>query len=59
MACGSLTDIIKIKLSGKKVPYSNELKKFAVTLQFYSSKAYTFVRKQFFDVIPHPRTLTK
>lgn len=59
MACGSLTDIIKRKLSGKKVPYSDELKKFAVTLQFYSSKAYTFVRKQFFDVLPHPRTLTK
>jgi len=59
MACGSLADIIKRKLSGKKIPYSDELKKFAITLQFYISKAYTFVRKQFYNVLPHPRTLTK
>jgi len=55
----SLREIINRKLNGKKDKYSEELKKFATTLQFYSSKAYSFVRKQFTNVLPHPRTLAK
>lgn len=55
----SLREIINRKLNGKKGKYSEELKKFATTLQFYSSKAYSFVRKQFTNVLPHPRTLAK
>lgn len=59
MGSESLCEIIERKLNGKKLAFSNELKKFAVTLQYYSTKAYNFVRKQFLNVLPHPRTLSK
>ena len=39
--------------SGKGSKYSPELKSFALTLQFYSSKAYEFVRKTFNLALPH------
>ena len=39
--------------SGKGCKYSPELKSFALTLQFYSSKAYEFVRKTFNLALPH------
>lgn len=39
--------------------YPCELKSFALTLNFYSPKAYTYVRKTFSDMLPHPRTLQK
>ena len=39
--------------SGKGSKYSPELKSFALTLQFYSSKASEFVRKTFNLAIPH------
>ena len=39
--------------SGKGSKYSPELKSFALTLQFYSSKAYVFVRKTFNLALPH------
>ncbi len=39
--------------SGKGCKYSPELKSFALTLQFYSSKAYEFVRKTFDLALPH------
>lgn len=35
------------------------LKKFAATLQFYSTKAYEYVRKTFLNVLPHPQTIRK
>ncbi|KAF0742064.1 Uncharacterized protein FWK35_00023842, partial [Aphis craccivora] len=54
-----LRDIIKRKMAGEKTQYSNELRKFAITLQFYSPKAYTFVRKSFADVLPHPKSITR
>ena len=34
--------------------YSPELRSFALTLQFYSTKAYSFVRKSFQLALPHP-----
>jgi len=34
-------------------------KKFAVTLQYYSPKAYIYVREQFNNALPHPRTLSR
>lgn len=37
----------------------DELKKFALTLNFYSSKAYDYVRKSFNFSLPHPSTLRK
>lgn len=58
MGTGSLMEIVKRKLSGKKTEFSEELQKFAVTLQYYSSKAYNFVRKQFSNILPHPRTIS-
>ena len=46
----------------KKLPcnkYPEELRKFALTLQFYSGKAYNYVRKIFSNALPHPQTLSK
>jgi len=40
---------------GKKHPFSNDLKQFAFTLQYYSARAYLFVRKSFGHILPHPR----
>ena len=40
------------KKSGKGRRYSSELKSFALTLQFYSAKAYEFVRKTFDIALP-------
>lgn len=36
-----------------------ELRAFALTLHFYSAKAYDYVRKTFNNSLPHPRTLTR
>jgi len=41
------------------VKYSPELRRFAVTLQFYSANAYKYVRKSFSKVLPHPRTISR
>ena len=40
-------------------PYPEELKQFAVTLQFFSTKAYEFVRKTFLKALPHVATVRK
>ena len=37
--------------------YSDELRKFCVTLSFYSQKAYKYVRKMFKDALPSKTTL--
>ena len=39
--------------------YSPQLRTFALTLNFYSPKAYEYVRKTFNTCLPHPRTLSK
>jgi len=39
--------------------YSAELRTFALTLNFWSCKAYTYIRKTFNTCLPHPRTLSK
>lgn len=39
--------------------YSNELRSFAMTLNFYSAKAYRFVRKTFQLALPHPAVIRK
>ena len=41
----------------KKGEYPEELKAFAMTLQFYSSKAYNYVRETFDLALPHPRQI--
>lgn len=46
---------------GKKVPkkFSPAIRQFALSLHFFSPKAYQYVRKQFNTVLPHTRTLGK
>ena len=47
------------KKSGSSVqPYPTQLKSFALTLQFYSARAYDYVRTVFGNCLPHPRTLS-
>ena len=41
------------KVSGKGRKYPPQLRSFALTLQFYSAKAYEFVRKTFNLALPH------
>ena len=49
----------KCKQTGKGARYSPELKAFALTLQFYSTKAYNYVRKTFNLALPHNISITK
>lgn len=46
---------------GKKVTkkYTPEVRQFALSLNFFSSKAYEYVRKEFNTILPHARTLSK
>lgn len=55
-----ITNLIK-KNSGQKIKkkYCVELRQFAVTLNFYSPKAYAYVRDTFNSILPSPRTLSK
>lgn len=39
--------------------YSVTVRKFALTLNFYSPRAYRYVRQKFQNNLPHPRTLSK
>ena len=43
-----------VKGNGRGRTYDPKLKSFALTLQFYSTKAYNFVRKSFEKALPHP-----
>ncbi|CAH1968697.1 unnamed protein product [Acanthoscelides obtectus] len=53
-------EILKRFIKGKsKQKYNASLRAFALTLHFYSSKAYDFVREQFNKSLPHPHTLIK
>ena len=60
---GVLLEMMKRMTSGKKTgkgyKYSPELRSFALTLQFYSSKAYEFVRKTFNLSLPHQRQMRR
>lgn len=49
------------KNAGKPLPrkYSPALRQFALSLHFFSVKAYAYVRKEFSTILPHPRTLSK
>jgi len=43
----------------KNAKYSPAIRSFTLTLQFYSAKAYSFVRKTFNKLLPHPAILKK
>ncbi|KAE9543415.1 hypothetical protein AGLY_002215 [Aphis glycines] len=47
------------EVTRKKQSYTKEIKQFSVTLQYYSPKAYNYVRKTFGKLLPHPRTLRR
>ncbi|KAJ8968200.1 hypothetical protein NQ314_002404 [Rhamnusium bicolor] len=54
----SLKEIIARKLKGRRDrKYSPEIRKFALTLQFYSARAYNYVRKSWANLLPHPSTI--
>ncbi|GBO14552.1 DNA transposase THAP9, partial [Araneus ventricosus] len=56
---GSCSQLIKrLQKKGCK-EYPPELRAFALTLSFYSNKAYKYVRKVFINALPHPTTLRK
>ena len=44
---------------GKNATYPDELKSFAITLQFYSTNAYNFVRETFKLALPHPSVIRR
>lgn len=43
----------------KGIKYTKELKSFAMTLQYYSAKAYNFVRKSLNLALPHPSVIRR
>jgi len=53
-----MNEILKRK-KGSKKKYSPELRSFALTLNFYSSKAYNYVRKKFRNLLPKTSTIRK
>lgn len=57
--CTDLLTRIILKSKNNKVmkTYPVELKKFALTLYFYSPKAYDYVRNKMKNCLPHPRTV--
>lgn len=62
--CNFNKDLLKrmsLKCENKTVNkvYSPELRSFALTLHYYSPKAYNYVREKFECALPHPKTLYK
>lgn len=62
--CAGPKDFLQRQISKSKgVPlekkYGEELRKFALTLHFYSPKAYNYIRNKYSSCLPHPRTLRK
>jgi len=49
------------KYNNKKMTrkYSSDLRRFSISLHFFSPRAYSFIREQFNSVLPHARTLSK
>ena len=55
----SMKYIVMRKWVGKITKYDAEIRKFGLTLHFYSPKAYNYVRKCWNNLLPHPGTLRK
>ncbi len=55
----ALMNRIVSKKKGKDCKYPSELKPFALTLEFYSSKAYDFVRQKLNLALPHQAHIRK
>lgn len=59
-----VSDLVKRQITkncGNPLPghYSHTLKSFSMTLNFYSSSAYKYIRCTFETCLPHPQTLRK
>lgn len=55
-----ITNWAKKNLGLKKdKKHSPEVRQFALSLHFFSAKAYEYVRKEFNTILPHARTLSK
>ena len=54
-----LQRLVNRRGSGKGSEYPPELKSFALTLQFYSAKAYEFVRQKLNRALPHQSQIRK
>jgi len=51
---------LKKACSEKQCSFHKEIREFALTLQYYSPRAYLYyVRKSFSNILPHPRTLRR
>jgi len=59
MGSDTLESIVKKACSGKQCSFPKEIREFALTLQYYSPRAYLYVRKSFSNILPHPRTLRR
>lgn len=59
VAANLFNNIYKKNLGNKKMKYSAAIKRFSLTLNFYSPKAYDYVRKTFKTCLPHCKTLSK
>ncbi|XP_049799393.1 uncharacterized protein LOC126234696 [Schistocerca nitens] len=56
---GTLELLQRVSKGKEANMYPAALRTFALTLNFYSSKAYSYVRKNFKTSLPHPQTLRK
>ena len=56
---GVPTQLIKRLTNKKNTPYPPELRLFAMTLQYYSAKAYEYVRTSFNLALPHQAQIRK
>ena len=55
---GPAMELVKRCINKGSGTYPPELKAFALTLQFYSARAYEYVRKTFGKNLPHPKTVS-
>ncbi|KAF2893282.1 hypothetical protein ILUMI_12891 [Ignelater luminosus] len=53
----SLKNILERQLVARNAKFTPELRAFALTLHYYSPRAYNFVREEFNNLLPHPDTL--
>lgn len=60
MPCAELLEQLFKKTQKEPLPkeYPPRLRSFAVTVHYYSPRAYEFVREPFLNVLPHPKTIS-
>lgn len=52
-------EIIDCLLGKNRFQYGHSIKEFFLTLNYYSPRAYSFVRQKFNDTLPHQSTIRK